>query len=64
MNYKISTKSQYFIIHINGEIIPGCNANKRKEAIEFFEGMMGAPFRFDKQKEYICKKIKIMEEHK
>lgn len=50
---------QYCIIHFKGEIIPGCNANKRKEAIEFFEGMMGAPFRFDKQDDYLCKKFKM-----
>jgi hypothetical protein len=59
---KVSTKHQYIIIHTSGEIIPGCNANKRKEAIEFFEQMMGASFRWNKQTDYKCIKLEIKNE--
>lgn len=55
--------TQYMIVYMQtGEIIPGCNANKRKESIEFFEQMMGAPFIFDKQKDYKCIKYMLVKQ--
>jgi hypothetical protein len=51
------------IVHTQtGEIIPGCNANKRKETIEFFEQMMGAAFNFAKQDAYKCKKYMLVKQ--
>ena len=55
--------TQYMIVYMpTGEIIPGCNANKRKEAIEFFEQMMGTPFDFAKQDDYKCKKYMLVKQ--
>lgn len=55
--------TQYMIVYDpTGEIIPGCNAKKRKEAIEFFEDLMGAPFIFSKQDDYKCKKYMLVKQ--
>lgn len=55
--------TQYMIVYTEtGEIIPGCNANKRKEAIELFEQMMGAPFNFRKQDDYKCNKYMLVKQ--
>ena len=52
---------QWFIL-FNGKILNGTNANSRKKAIKQLEDVMGAPFRFDKQKEYTVKRFEIVYE--
>ena len=56
---KLVTLYQYVIVSKIGEVIPGCNANKEKESIEFFEGMMNESFKFDNQSDYKCIKVKL-----
>lgn len=49
---------QWFIL-FDGRILNGSNANTKNKAIEQLEDVMGAPFRFEKQKEFTVKRFEV-----